>query len=308
MEKKESIIATKKSEYYTSGREIYCIGSKEKAAAFKEDGAIVLPWNQVPDPSVYDKISELRLLPAKAQLSKLKFPDFVKELKRLSFLEIPLPYLSVIAQEDIPAGLKTLMITNDEEHAEWVTKKLPEWPGIVLPELKALAFFSSFTAAELPSLLGVSQDHVPSLEYLELRMDKKGNILKDIAKFSTLQHLEVEFAWNTDLVSHINSPLKALSIIGAEKNFQVNDLSKLQQLQTVWLNGMKTPVDCTVFTTLPDLVEVNVINSKKIEHPEALLSCEKLKSLFFLNCGQPFKKIKDQFKPEDFERLDIKYA
>ncbi|SFO60214.1 hypothetical protein SAMN05428949_5962 [Chitinophaga sp. YR627] len=308
MQKKESIIVKSKAEYFISGREVYCIGSKEKASVFKEDGATVLSWNEVPDPSVYDKIGELRLLPTKAQLSKLKFPEFVKDLKQLHFLEIPLPYLSIIKQEDLPVGLKALMITNDEEHGEWVTKKLPLWPDIVLPALKALTFFNSFTSKELPSLLNISQEHFPALEYLDFRMDKKGNILNDLAKFSSLQHLEVEFAWNTDLIAHINSPLKALSILGAEKNFEVNDLSKLPQLQMVWLNSIKAPIDCTVFTTLPALLEVNVLNSKKIEHLEALLDCKKLKSLFFLNCGQPFKKIRDQFLPENFELLDIKYS
>ncbi|ACU63823.1 hypothetical protein [Chitinophaga pinensis] len=308
MEKKESIIVTRKSDYFTSKRKVYCIGSKEKAEVYKEDGATILSWTQAPDPAEYDQISELRLLPTKSQLSKLKFPDYVKDLEHLHFLEIPLPFLSVITQDDLPGGLKALTISNDGEHEEWVTKKLPEWPGIVLPHLKALFFFSAFTSKELPSLLNISQEHFPALKYLACRMDKKGNILKDIAKFSTLDHLEVEFAWNTDLIDHINSPLKALSIIGAEKNFNVNDLSKLQELQTVWLNGIKAPIDCTVFTTLPDLLEVNVLNSKKIEHPEALLDCKKLKSLFFLNCGQPFKKIKDQFLPENFEQLRIKHA
>lgn len=308
MENKDSIISTRKMAYYPSGEETYCIGSKEKAKVFEEDGAKRLSWDQEPAAGEYKKIRALRLLPNKAQAGKGKFPAYVKNLEQLSFLEIPLPFLSIITKDDLPAGLKTLMISNSEEHAEWVNKKLPEWPGITLPELKAIIFFNGFGSAELPSLLNISQEHFPSLEYLECRMDKKGNILKDIAKFTTLLHLEVEFAYGFDVISSINSPLEALSIIGADKDFPVNKLSTLTRLQTVWMNGIKAVIDCKVFTALPDLLEVNVVNSKKVENAEALLACKKLKSIMFVNCGQPFKKIKDEFTSDRYERLDIKYS
>lgn len=309
MENKDSIISTRKSAYYPSGKETYyCIGSKENTKVFEEDGAIRLSWGQEPPADEYKKISALRLLPNKAQASKGKCPAFVKDLEQLSFLEIPLPFLSNLKQEDLPAGLKTLMISNSEEHAEWVNKNSPEWPGIKLSELKALIFFNGFGSVELSSLLNISQEDVPSLEYLAFRMDKKGNILKDIEKFTSLRHMEVEFAYNFDIISSVNSPLEALSIIGADKDFPVNKLSRLTHLQTVWMNGIKAVIDCNVFTTLPDLLEVNVINSKKVEHAEALLACKKLKSIMFTNCGQPFKKIKDQFTTEQYDRLDIKYS
>jgi hypothetical protein len=308
MENKDSIIATRKSGYYPSDKETYCIGSKEKASAFVEDGATRIAWDQAPGNDEYKKIRALRLLPNKTQAGKGKFPSFVKELENLSFLEIPLPFLSVITKEDLPAGLETLMISNTDEFVEWVTKKLSDWPDIQLPALKALIFFTGFGAAELPHLLNISQDHFPSLEYLQCKMDKQGNILKDIEKFTTLKHLEVEFASNHDVMASVRGPLEVLSIIGTDKNFPLNNLSLLKQLQSVWLNGIKTVIDCNVFTTLPDLLEVNVLNSKKIEHAEALLSCKKLKRIFFLNTAQPFKKIKDQFDPSTYERLDIKFS
>lgn len=308
MELKDSIISTRKIANYPSGKETYCIGSKEKSKIFEEDGATRLSWDQEPAAGDYKKIRALRLFPTKAQAGKGKFPAYIKKLEQLSFLDIPLPYLSDLKQEDLPAGLKTLRISNTEEYTELVAKKLPEWPGIKLPELKALIFFTSFTATELPSLLNISQEHFPSLEYLECRMDKKGNILKDIEKFTSLLHLEVEFAYKFDVISSINSPLEALSIIGADKGFPMDKLSRLTHLQTVWLNGISDVIDCNVFTTLPDLEEVNVINSKKIENPEALLACKKLRSIMFTNCGQPFKKIKDQFTTKQYDRLDIKYS
>ncbi|PSL30768.1 hypothetical protein [Chitinophaga ginsengisoli] len=308
MENKDSIISTRKISYYPSGKETLCIGSKDRARIFEEDGATRLSWDQEPAAGDYKKIHALRLLPNKAQAGKGKFPAYIKALEQLSFLEIPLPFLSVIKQEDLPAGLKTLMISNTEEYAELVTKQLPEWPGLKLPGLKAVIFFNTFGSAELPSLLNISQEHVPSLEYLACRMDKKGKILKDIEQFTSLRHLEVEFAYGFDIMSSINSPLEALSIIGADKGFPTDKLSLLKKLQTVFLNGISAVIDCNVFTTLPDLQEVNVINSKKIEHPEALLACKKLKNIMFVNCGKPFKKISDQFLPERYDRLNIQFS
>ncbi|SDG06989.1 hypothetical protein [Chitinophaga filiformis] len=309
MELKDSIISTRKRANYPSGNGIYCIGSKEKSKFFEdEEGATRLAWDQEPASGDYKKIRAVRLFPTKAQASKNKFPAYIKDLEQLSFLDIPVSFLPHLKQEDLPAGLKTLRISNTEEYGELVAKKLPEWPDIKLPELKALIFFTSFTATELPSLFNISQEHVPSLEYLECRMDKKGHILKEIAKFTSLLHLEVEFAYSFDIMSNINSPLQALSIIGADKGFPTDKLSRLTHLQTTFLNSISAVIDCNVFTTLPNLLEVNVINSKKIEHPEALLACKKLKSIMFTNCGQPFKKIKDQFTAKEYDRLDIKYS
>lgn len=304
----DSIISTRKDAYFHSGEVTYCAGSKEKAKTFEEDGGIRFAWDQEPAAGDYKKIRVLRLLPNKTQAVKGKFPAYVKKLEHLSLLEIPLPFLSVITQDDLPQGLETLIISNNEEYADLVNKKLPEWPGITLPKLKALSFFTEFGAAELPSLLNISQEHVPSLEFLECRIDKKGNILKDIEKFTTLLHLEVEFAYNFDVLSIINSPLEVLSTVGADKDFPIDKLSRLTHLQTIWLNTIKPVIDCNLFTKLPDLLEINVINSKKVEHAEALLACKKLTSISFVNCGQPFKKIKDQFVPENYERLDIKYS
>jgi hypothetical protein len=308
MDNKDSIIATRKAAYFHTGEGTYCVGSKEKSKIFEEDGALRISWDQEPAAADYKKIRALRLLPNKSQALKGKIPAYIKKLEKLSFLEIPLPFLSGLTAEDLPPGLEALMISNNEEYADLVTKKLPEWPGIILPELKALAFFNEFGAAELPSLLSISQQHVPSLEYLECRMDKKGNILKDISTFTTLLHLEVEFAYSFDIISSVNSPLEALSIIGADKEFSVNNISRLTQLQTVWLNGIKAVIDCNIFTTLPNFLEINVVNSKKVENAEALLACKKLKNIMFVNSGQPFKKIKDQFVPANYEILDIKFS
>lgn len=309
MENKASIITAKKSGHYPSAEDVYyCVGSKEKAKIFKEDGAEHLPWDQAPEAAAIKKTTALRLLPNKGQVSKGKFPAYVKDMERLSFLEIPLPYVAIIKQEDLPKGLKTLMISNTADYTEWVTKQLPAWPDIVLPELKALIFFNEMGCAELTSLLHISQKHVPSLEYLEVRLDKKGEILKDIAQFTTLRHLELEFAGKHDIFSAIRSPLEALAVIGAEKEFPVEQLTKLTKLQTIWLNSIKAVIDCNIFTQLPDLLELQIINSKKVEKADALLECKQLKNIVFVNCNDPFKKIKQQFAPQRYELLDIMYA
>lgn len=309
MEKKESIISTMKIEHYPSKKDIYyCVGSKEKAKVFEEDGAVHLAWDKVPEADLLEKITALRLLPNKGQVGKAKFPAFVKELKRLSIIEIPVPFLSILKKGDLPKGLKTIMISNRKDYADLVTKQVPEWPDVVLPSLKALIFFNEMGCVELTSMLNISQQHVPALEYLSIRVDKKGKILQDLEKFTSLRHLELEFASKYDVFSHISSPLEALAIIAADKELPVGDLMKFPQLKTIFWNTIRAEIDCNVFTQLPDLLELEIINSKKIEHAEALLLCKKLKNIIFVNCNDPFKKIKKEFAAENYNILDIMYA
>ena len=64
-----------------------------------------------------------------------------------------------------------------------------------------------------------------------------------------------------------------------------------------------------MFATLPELVDLTVLNTRKIVNIEALLDHPKLARIRFIDCGNPFKKDgKALFKSRGFAHLDIDYS
>jgi hypothetical protein len=109
-----------------------------------------------------------------------------------------------------------------------------------------------------------------------------------------------------DHIKHL--PLVSLDIAGTDKKFAVRGLTSLESLKFVRLNSVRAELDCALFTELPRLEEIVVLNSKNVINAKALLECPSLKSIDFLDCNNPFKGVAQKFQEHGFEHLNIRYA
>ena len=103
--------------------------------------------------------------------------------------------------------------------------------------------------------------------------------------------------------------MRALELSSTGRDFPFRKLSAVATLEALRLKDVRTEVDCAVFASLPELVDLDVISTRKIVNIEALLDHPKLASIRFLDCGNPFKKEgKALFNSRGFAHLDIDYS
>ncbi len=305
---KTEFLPWRNSAYAKHGWE-YCLGSKKDTVQFIEDGAISLPWETNLDKSKLPHIKALRLVPNRKQSESGVVPSYLNDMVNLEFLSMPLSFVLGLSQSSLPGSLISLMLINSGDSSGVFKKKKFCWPSIVLPKLRAIQFFNFGGAPKLDALLGLSGEILPSLNFFEYCISKSEKELEVIANLHGLKFLSLELVSNYDIFNYINSPLKALSIVGAGRNFPIARIKELQELEFIWVNNFQCEVDCEMFVSLPYLQEINIVNTTKINNIEALLACKNLKSIQFIRCGRPFKKlIKQLFIGRQYDRLEIDFS
>ncbi len=307
-EYKSSYLPWRGGAYAKAGQE-YCLGSKQDCERFIEDGAINSRWGNKPDCECTE-IKALRLIPSAKQIKNAAIPPFVKDCVNLQFLAMPITFTIGMNPDSIPDSLNSLMLINSRECGEITKGKDLSWPpDAVLPNLRALQIFEMGGATELDSLLGIAMKTLPSLQFLECGVRKAKRKLETIATLTELKFLAVQHVANHDIFKFIGGPLAALSIVDAGSKFPIANMRDIPSIQFLWLNNVKCDLDCAIFASLPGLREVNVLNSTNIKNLEALLTCKRLESIQFINCGRPFSKEEAQlFRASHYKRLEIDFA
>lgn len=294
--------------YARKGWEV-CIGSAGDCEEFEEDGAARVSWGQQPGTD-RDGVRSLILKPGAKGLRDKAPPAWVRELSGLEHLFLPTTMVAGIEPGELPESLLGLTLRNFAGAAAVAGKAEPRWPPEVsLLNVKSLRLLDEPGSEQSKSLLGLSPGNLPSLKYVECLVNRSVGRLEDIREFTGLEFVWLEFVKSYDVVDYISSPVKALSLVNADGKFPFSRLGDLPSLELVRLNGMKGEIDCGVFTGLPRLREVVVLNSRKIVNPEALLECERLESIDFLNCGRPFgEAVRQRLKARSYARLEIDFA
>lgn len=279
----------------------YCVGNVTECYDHTDDGGLRISWGGTITPAEAARVRRLDLRPSRAQLRKPRLPAFLPDLGNLSTLHLPTPLVRLLTPTGVPAGLTTLVIRHDHVFP------VPEAPlaaDAVLPGLRAVMFVNSGPVPPLARIL----DPLPPLEFLSTALGED-EVLRQIRDLTTLRHLELAYLGNEDVFAHITAPLRAMEIGGTGTRFPVARLATLPTLRALRLNGLRAEIDCRVFRELPELVELTILNSRRITHVEALLECRKLSHLSLTNCGNPFRKgIGDLFWNGRFDHLDITYA
>ncbi|MEO3816105.1 hypothetical protein [Plantactinospora sp. B24E8] len=279
----------------------YCVGNVTECYDYTDDGGVRIPWGGTMTPEEAARVRSLHLRPSRAQLRRPRLPAFLPDLGNLAALHLPTPLVPLLTPTGVPAGLPTLVISHDH------LSPVPEAPlaaDAVLPGLRAVMFVNSSPVPPLAQIL----DPLPPLEFLSTALGDD-EVLRQIRDLTTLRHLELAHLGNVDVFAHITAPLRAMEIGGTGTRFPVARLATLPTLRALRLNGLRAEIDCRVFRELPELVELTILNSKRITHVEALLECRKLSHLSLTNCGNPFRKgIGERFRDGRFDHLDIRYA
>ncbi|MFD9701770.1 hypothetical protein [Lentzea sp. NPDC059081] len=276
---------------------VFCVGNADECDHYVEDGAVRIPWRGKPQPEDLARVRSLALCPTDAQLRTAVLPSYLPDLVNLRSLTLPAP---LVAHLTSPA-LTSLVIGNPDGQAP----SAPLAADTALPGLRALMWVSSYTTPRLPRVA----DPLPPLEFLRTTVTGDGAVLRQLEDLPSLRHLELVDLKNTDVVDHLAAPLRVLEISGTGRDFPVARLAAIPTLESVRLNGIRAELDCSVFPALPRLVQLTVLNSKRIVNVEALLDCPALASVVFVDCGNPFRREgKALFRSRGFAHLDIGYS
>lgn len=288
----------------------YCLGSKAACEPFIEDGAHQLPWGVEPSPEQYGSVKSLRLFPNAQQIKTASVPLFVKKCAKLEFIAMPVSFIMQLTPDALPDSIRSMMLRNSKETAALVKNKNLIWPdSAVARNIRAIQFPELGGAVEVDSLFGISEQVLPSLEFLECSVRKGKRRLETIFGFRKLKFLALEHVAGQNVFESVNSPLQALSIVDAGRDLPFNDISRLKSVEMLWLNNLRCTVDCSVLARLPMLKELEVLNSNKISNIRALLNIGTLESIRFLSCGKPFTaEDAALFHAKNYRRLEIDFA
>lgn len=262
-------------------------------------GVTYRDFNNFPEKCDYPNIKGISFLVFDDELDRVvKEPDFLNSLKKLETLSIPIDWASSIS---IPEGITALRLLNSIH-----LKEKYNWPkDIVLRELKYLA------VPELIKPFEINFKNTPSLEWIEidLKAEKEDSKLKGLAKISSLKHLNFKQAKNFDVFSPFMShDIKSIELFCCKgKQFPIVNMSSLRELEYVRINNISVELDCTIFLSLPKLIELDILNVNNISNTEKLLEIETLKSLSIFNCNSPIHN-EEGFKNKGFDLLKISHA
>ncbi|KRT24206.1 hypothetical protein LPMST01_12205 [Salmonella enterica subsp. enterica serovar Infantis] len=190
----------------------------------------------------------------------------------LKFLSIPIDAIGYIDIDSISSHLEHLHITSprsDEFYGFYEKESNSVIFDAVFPQLRTLGLLAS------PIVFKNFDVHnYPALEYLrcELEFDKSAKFLKIFNNSVSMQGYGLDVVSKKDLLKNIPRNVRLLkfwSITTRQFNFSL--LEQLPELRYLEIAGSYTPIDCSSFSKLPELIELNIRDSKEIYNTEMLL-------------------------------------
>jgi hypothetical protein len=305
-----SYIGGRKWSYFHPANQFcYCSGSKTACQDLASEGYSFIPWNANAQNLPLENIKLLHLEPTKEQLKKAVLPSFTAELSRLKHAVFEINFLKKLGSKSLTSSLRSLVLSRNLAYRDLLEQLIADqiiWPTQSFKKLEALLIIADEEKDKL--MEDISPSILPALRFLGFSLSKKSQ-LNVFKQFSNLTDLEITGLQDYPLFDYIaHLPLVTLDLGGSSKKFLVQGLASLKSLEFVRINSIRAEIDCGLFTALPHLKEIVILNSKNIRNVEALLDCPNLKSIDFLDCKNPFKGVAKKFHERGFEHLDIAYA
>ncbi len=303
------ITQRKWSYFHPSKKFCYCSGAKVLCQDLEHDGYTTIPWDSSAKNLPIPNIKLLHLEPTREQLKKAILPSFVVELSKLEHAVFDLHFLNQRNVETFPKILRSLILSRNLDHdylGNYLGALELNWPQVSLGKLEALLLIAYEEKEKLVESL--SETMFPKLRFLGFDISQKSE-LNVFGRFGKLTDLEITGLRDWPVFDYMNHlPLVSLDMGGSSKKFPVRGMTKLTSLKFLRMNSIRAEINCELFTELPKLEEVVILNSKNIVNVEALLNCPRLKRIDFLDCKNPFKGIVTKFQEHGFEHLAINYA
>ena len=285
----------------SSSDKYVCIGKKNEIKVYKEDGATILPWEE--GVIISKDVNALRIIPPDTQASP-SFTQDISMLFDLFFLHMPVSMFSEMPEKSLPRNIETLMLSNynsNNFNAHGI-KKIKD-----LNHLSHLIINNNPTSPDISSHFNDNDLNGLDLSYLAFDFFKNGNLLKLINKNNSLKNLVVSSIGDINLFEYTPFNLKSLSITSTGSAFNFNGIANQKEIKAINLNGVKSEIDCAVFSKMGSLNEIEVFNCKKIINSECIFENENIKKITFVNCGKPFKKIKN-INTGCYDTFNIKFS
>jgi hypothetical protein len=159
--------------------------------------------------------------------------------------------------------------------------------------------------------LQISGEHLPNLQYITCTLDGNAFTLNWLKQFEQLKYAELYHIKKLNIFEALPKNLECLSIGGLGPQFPLENIVRLSKLRGLRINGatVRREIDCSLFARLDNLVELDIMNCKKITHIATLLQHPTLQTLRILNSKNPFnEELQTIFKNHGFAQLDIEHA
>lgn len=281
----------------------FSTGSRTLCRDLEDEKYTYLGWNDAVEPSVVPSVELLHVAPSLAQLRKGLLPRFAFELPSLHHLLIDLGFLNRITTP-FRSPIRSLTISRNWDHPELNTITAPNPLG---PFSKLVALRLIANHEKEPLTAQITESRLPQLRYLGFSVTNpiELEVLRVFPKLTDLDLTHVPLdVW--DSIAAL--PLISLSLSGMNRSFTIEGLANLTKVKYLWINGCRAEIDCSIFRSLPNLIELDILNSKAIRNVDELLACPTLQRLRIFDCGGPLRKNRDAFHQRGFEHLDISYA
>jgi len=304
---RESYLLQKRSQYLTALDHALWVGSASVYKSRARDGHAHCDWDAVPGGDVLEGVQSIHLVPPTPDITAL--PAWLATLPALRTLGLPYTFLPSLDAAKLPAKLACLQVIYDDATAPRETWDQTRYSGHVLPNVRG--FFQLATNEPSTAWLGsgLRAEHLPGLEAWLSDLNGDEHALARVSELQRVEYLALEAVRDAKVFESVPVSVEGLHLGLPTKAFSLSNIARLHKLRYLRINGARFEVDCAHFVNAPQLIELDILNSKKIKNVEALLECKQLKSVSFLDCAKPFKgPLKQRFKDHGFDRLEIDFA
>lgn len=305
----KSIFLASRVEYLESLARPLSIGVELQQKGILDAGGACLAWSGAPSMSDLKDVQRVFLAPTAEEAAIRQFPAFLAGIASLRTLAIPHTFISALSAAVLPRSLACLQLSYKDLYMprkDWADLR---WPLLTLPNVHGIFQHTFGGPSNAWTSLGMTPTLLPSLKFISCEIDGSQRAAEIVGTFPKLRHVELEIVRNARVLDLLPTTVEALSVTAPFQKFSMQGIGRISALRALKINGARCEIDFESLLSCQNLVEINILNSKRLKNVEALLEHPKLKSIYFLDCGKPFKgMLKERFRSRGFDRLEIDFA
>jgi hypothetical protein len=192
-------------------------------------------------------------------------------------------------------------------------------PGDIPSSVKTLVFHDS-GRFQIPSHIELQQvervtvaygelifekRNFPQLQYLHLKLDRKGVLLNRLPSFERLRLLSIH-PCSSSMFSVLDKLRLGYLRLNNSRSETLEGIERLETLTDLWLQGWSKLTDLSPLARLPLLEDLTLTYCKRIVNATALLEIPSLRRLFVWECkNKVIEALKADLAKRNLEELSI---